>query len=92
MPKIVATTLFLYELPRRNFFCADKNAGYFVSRRTETPIQKVVLTELRRRIEHLGAELRLVPDLSHFGSRVAASSLSFSLIRMRNAIPPAYAA
>ena len=35
-----------------------------------------------------GVELRLLPNLWHLHDAVASSSLQFSMIRMRNALPP----
>jgi hypothetical protein len=65
----------------------DECAGYFVSRSPVAPACVEViddpLSELRRR----GVELRVVPNLWPLRDAVVASSLQFSIIRMRNALP-----
>lgn len=77
--------LWLYTLPAATFTCADANAGYFVSRDGVAPsaVQRVdaPLAELVAR----GVELRVVPRLRPVAGVVAASSLAFSIIRLRNA-------
>lgn len=85
MSRVLAATLYLYELPAETFSCADANAGYFVSRKTVTPLGRHIVSALPGAIERLGARLRTEHNLRGLGSQVAASTLSFSLIRMRNA-------
>jgi hypothetical protein len=67
------------------FECVDRCAGYFVSRMSVTPICiepiNDVLLELRRR----GADVRILPNLWPLRDAVVASTLQFSMIRMRNA-------
>jgi len=79
--------LYCYHLPPESFECLDECAGYFVSRICVTPAQVEVLqdpiSELRRR----GVDLRVLPNLWPLRDAVVASSLRFSLIRMRNALP-----
>jgi len=78
--------MWIYELPDATFECADANAGYFVSSKPVVPIStrrlQSPLTELLSR----KAELRVVPRLRPVAEAVAASSLSFSVIRLRNAV------
>lgn len=79
--------LYCYHLPPETFECIDECAGYFVSRVPVVPVGVEVygdpIAELLRR----GIELRFVPSLWPLHDAVAASSLRFSLIRMRNALP-----
>lgn len=81
--------LYCYHLPPETFECRDEPAGYFVSRDPVVPVRVEVfddpMTELLRR----GVELRFVPSLWHLHDAVAASTLRFSMIRMRNALPKA---
>jgi hypothetical protein len=79
--------LYCYHLPAATFECLDACAGYFVSREPVVPVRVQVIddpiAELRRR----GVELRVVPNLWPLRDAVAASTLQFSIIRMRNALP-----
>ena len=79
--------LYCYSLPDQTFECLDECAGYFVSRGAVVPTDVEVLpdpiSELRRR----GVELRVLPNLWPLRDAVIASSLQFSIIRMRNALP-----
>ena len=83
--------LYCYHLPPETFECLDECAGYFVSRVPVAPALVEVLddpiTELLRR----GVELRFVSNLWPLRDAVVASTLRFSLIRMRNALPRATA-
>jgi hypothetical protein len=79
--------LYCYHLPSDTFECADECAGYFVSRVAVVPVCVEILddpfAELRRR----GVDLRVVPNLWPLRDAVASSTLQFSIIRMRNALP-----
>lgn len=83
--------LYCYHLPPETFECIDECAGYFVSRVPVMPARIEVfddpIVELLRR----GIELRFVPSLWPLRDAVVTSSLQFSLIRMRNALPRAAA-
>lgn len=79
--------LYCYHLPVEGFVSWDEVAGYYVSSEVVVPIfvEKVrdAIGELARR----GAELRVGPNLWELHDAVAASSLNFSMIRIRNARP-----
>ena len=85
--QIQNSRLYCYHLPPHTFECIDDCAGYFVSRGSVLPARVEVLadpvSELRRR----GVELRALPNLWPLRDAVVASSLQFSIIRMRNALP-----
>lgn len=87
LERLRACRLYSYHLPPETFDCIDACAGYYVSRAPVAPAHVEVfgdpMTELLRR----GVELRLVPTLWPLGNAVIASTLQFSLIRMRNALP-----
>jgi hypothetical protein len=83
--RAMRSILWLYEMPAAGFECADPTAGYFVSPLTVRPVS---CSRIESPVTHLlasGAELRVVPDLVSLAEAVAASSLAFSCIRMRNA-------
>ena len=79
--------LYCYQLPPATFECIDQCAGYFMSQAPVVPTHVQVfddpIAELRRR----GVELRFVPNLWPLRDAVIASTLQFSIIRMRNAQP-----
>jgi hypothetical protein len=83
--------LYCYHLSPETFECIDECAGYFVSRATVAPARVTVFDDPIAELLRRGVELRFVPCLWSLHDAVAASSLRFSLIRMRNARPRAAA-
>jgi len=85
--RIGSCRLYCYHFQPDTFECVDECAGYFISRvpvtSTRVDVCDDVITELLRR----NVELRFVPNLWHLHETVAASTLQFSMIRMRNALP-----
>ncbi len=79
--------LYCYRLPEQTFFQVDKCAGYFHSREPVIPAGVDVLNDLLAQIAKRGAEVRVLPSLWELHDAVAASTLSYSMIRMRNAGP-----
>ena len=79
--------LFCYHLPPDNFQCLDECAGYFVSRLPVVPERVEVLGDLIAQLLERGVELRFVPNLWPLHDAIVASTLQFSMIRMRNAQP-----
>ena len=77
--------LYCYHLPPDTFECIDTCAGYFVSSDSVVPARAEVLDDLILELLKRGVELRLVPSLWPLRDAVVASTLQFSLIRMRNA-------
>lgn len=77
--------LFCYHLPPDTFECIDECAGYFVSSVPVVPARVEVLDDLILELLKRGVELRFVPNLGPLRDAVVASTLQFSLIRMRNA-------
>ena len=83
--------LYCYHLPPETFECIDECAGYFVSRAPVVPAHVEVFDDPIAELLKRGVELRFVPNLWPLRDAVVASSLQFSLIRMRNALPRATA-
>ena len=77
-----------YRLPEEPFDPHPEVGGYWVSREPVEPVELVELGDLVARHADAGIELRLVPSLAPLWSRVIASTLEFSGIRLRNADPP----
>jgi hypothetical protein len=81
--------LFCYHLPPDTFECIDECAGYFVSKLPVVPRGFEVFDDLILELLKRDVELRFVPNLWPLRDAVVASTLQFSLIRMRNAQPAA---
>ncbi|MFT4154755.1 DUF6886 family protein [Parafilimonas sp.] len=81
------TAIFCYELPADNFKLADACAGYFVSYVPVNPLSVTCIgNPLKALLQRGNIELRVMPSLQTLSIKVAASSLAFSIIRMRNAV------
>jgi hypothetical protein len=89
LERLRSCRLYCYHLPPETFECIDECAGYFVSRVSVVPAFVEVFDDLIAELIRRGVELRFVPNLWSLHDAVAASSLQFSLIRMRNALPRA---
>jgi hypothetical protein len=76
-----------YHLPPETFECLDESAGYFVSRVPVVPVRVEIFDDPIAELLRRGVELRLVPSLWPLRDAVAASTLRFSFIRMRHAVP-----
>ncbi|KKB07030.1 hypothetical protein VE25_19890 [Devosia geojensis] len=85
LERIAAENLFLYTMPQAPFALHDATAGYWVSREPVTPVYRDVLTGLPDAIAAHGATLKALPSLWALRDAVLASTLQYSIIRMRNA-------
>lgn len=85
--RVNEATVFVYDLPREPFSLSDANAGYWTSPAPVTPTSRRAMSNLPQRIGEHGATLIALPSLWPLHDQVAASSLGFSMIRMRNAQP-----
>ena len=87
--RVACCRLYGYRMPPQTFACLDECAGYFVSREGVTPVSVQIyedaISELRRR----GVELRVLSNLWPLRDAIVESTLQFSMIRMRNALPRA---
>ncbi|MBD0372493.1 MAG: hypothetical protein ICV60_16740 [Pyrinomonadaceae bacterium] len=91
LERLRSCRLYCYHLPPETFECIDECAGYFVSRVPVVPARVEVFDDLIAELIRRGVELRFVPSLWPLRDAVVSSSLQFSLIRMRNALPRARA-
>jgi hypothetical protein len=87
LERLRSCRLYCYHLPPESFECMDECAGYFVSRRPVVPARVQVIDDLLGALLERGVELRFAPNLWSLREAVVASTLRFSLIRMRNALP-----
>jgi hypothetical protein len=79
--------LYCYSLPGQTFECLDEGAGYFVSPEAVVATGVEVIRDAIAEFRLRGVELRVLPNLWALRDAVIASSLQFSIIRMRNALP-----
>ena len=79
--------LYSYHLAPDTFECIDECAGYFVSGVVVAPACVEVISDPVNELRRRGVELRVLPNLWPLRDAVVASSLQFSIIRMRNALP-----
>lgn len=89
--RVRSCRLYCYHLPPETFECIDECASYFVSRVAVVPARIEVVDDPIAELLKRGIELRFVPDLWTLRDAVVASTLQFSIIRMRNALPRAAA-
>ncbi len=87
LPVVQRTQLYLYDLPSDTFEVHDAGAGYYVSREAVSPQGVTPITDLLAELTRRDVELRVTPSLWPLRDAVAASTLQFSIIRMRNAAP-----
>jgi hypothetical protein len=84
---IRSATLFRYLLPADTFECVDAGAGYYASENAVEPAAVEAFDDLLSELVRREVEVRFLPDLWHLHDAIAASTLQFSMIRMRNAAP-----
>lgn len=82
---IRAAVLYLYEFPTEGFELFDEGAGYYVRSSAVTPRAVRRVDDLLGELAARDVELRVTPSLWPLHDAVAASTLQFSCIRMRNA-------
>ena len=87
LERVRSCRLYCYHVPLATFECIDECAGYFVSRRAVVPTHVLVIDDLLAALLGRGVELRFVPNLCPLRDAVVSSTLRFSIIRMRNALP-----
>jgi hypothetical protein len=87
LERVRGCVLYCYHLPPDTFVSRDQTAGYYVSRVPVVPAvvrhMGAPLAELTRR----AVDVRVLPELWSLHDAVIASTLEFSIIRMRNALP-----
>ncbi|MDQ0060036.1 DUF6886 family protein [Paenibacillus harenae] len=79
-------TIYRYGFDPDAFELYEPNAGYYITTRTVKPLFAERIDDLITAILHEGIELRVTPSLIPLKEHVLASSVNFSMIRMRNAV------
>jgi hypothetical protein len=87
LTRVRNTRLYCYHLPHESFTCVDRCAGYWQSVETVAPAHVEVFEDCLGALAARGVEIRIVPTLWPLHDQVLASSVSYSIIRMRNAAP-----
>lgn len=84
LERLKTTQVYRYTMPEEKFESLN-DAGMYVSRATIVPLRVEPLGDLVDRLLEVPVELRICPSLAPLGKAIIASTLHFSLIRMRNA-------
>jgi len=87
MDRIEDATLFLYELPAERFISFDPGAGYWTSTEPVAPTSVAEISDLPAAMTQRRVDFAALPSLWALHDAVAASTLQFSMIRMRFAQP-----
>jgi hypothetical protein len=87
LPTIRDARLYVYELPTETFRVFNPAAGYYVSSEPVTPLRTATIDDVLAALIERDVELRIMPSLWKLCDAVVASTLQFSMIRMRNAQP-----
>jgi hypothetical protein len=85
--RVASARLYLYQMPPETFRDDAEVAGYWVSRAIVAPVEVVQVDALVELHAAAGIVLRTAPNLWRLWEEVIASSLEFSGMRLRNALP-----
>lgn len=84
--RVRTACIYRYSFEPDDFEEFDRNAGYYVAMQTVVPVQVERINDLAGAILQAGIELRFKLSLLPLKEQVLASTVHFSMIRMRNAI------
>lgn len=87
LDRVRATALHVYEFDTGTFVLDDQIAAYYVSTDAVIPVSHRVIRDPLSELINRDVELRVLQSLWPLRDAVVASSLAFSIIRMRNARP-----
>jgi hypothetical protein len=85
LERVRRTRLYCYHLPGQSFTCVDQCAGYFHGKESVEPERVEIIDDLLSALTARGVEIRILPSLWALHDAVVESTLSYSIIRMRNA-------
>ena len=88
LERMRTTAVFAYRLPDASFEPHPEVGGYWIARTAVEPVDVQPLGDLAARHERAEIELRVLPNLWPLWDEVVASTLEFSGMRLRNALPP----
>lgn len=81
------TTMYIYEFDVSEFYLQDEVAGYYVSEKTQVPINKVEITDLFSEMFRFNVELRILNNLWDLCDGVKMTTFDWSMCKMGNALP-----
>lgn len=89
LARLREATLYAYRLPAETFAPQGTHGGpgYYLSREPVVPLAVEPVGDLLARHAAAGIELRITPSLWPLRRALLASSLHFSMVRLRNAQP-----
>ena len=87
LDRMRAALLVAYRLPQEPFVRDAASGRYWIAREPVDPLDVVELGDLLALHAAAEIELRIVPSLWSLWERVVASTLDYSGIRLRNALP-----
>jgi hypothetical protein len=87
LPALRTARLHVHEFAPDGFVLDDAIAGYWVRADPVTPIARREVPDVVAALTARNVELRVLPSLWRLHDAVVASTLAFSIIRMRNARP-----
>lgn len=87
LERVRRATLFCYQMPDGEFKCVDRCAGYFQNAQPVAPTGVEVVDDCLAALAARGVEIRVLPSLWSLHDVVVQSTVSYSIIRMRNAAP-----
>jgi hypothetical protein len=86
LERLRTTQLYVYHLPSETF-TPTPEGRFYTSEQTVVPLSIEPVGDLLEKLVAAGVELRITPSLWPLYHAVVASTLDFSIIRMRNARP-----
>ncbi len=88
LSEVIRQRLYLYEFSAEGFRLVDAGADYYISREVVVPRSVRTIDDILKELLERNVELRIMPSLWKLRDAVIASTLQFSIIRMRNALLP----
>ncbi len=83
------TTLYCYEFSEQDFSLYDQHALYYVAYTDIKPIAISIIAHPLQALLQYGVDVHVLPELWNLRELIVQTSLSWSIIRMRNAAAPA---
>jgi hypothetical protein len=90
LERVRKAKLFCYRFPESGFNCVDSCAGYFQNSAMVVPLGMDMIDDCVAALISRGVEIHVIPSLWELHDAVVNSTLSYSIIRMRNAAPRPY--
>lgn len=88
LDRLRSCLLYAYRLPGASFEPHPEVGGYWVSRKTVEPVERIAVGDLLARHAESGIELRITRSIWPWWAAVIRSTLEFSGSRLRNCIVP----